>query len=1201
MRNLLLQKIVYTSILFISFNTLSILVYSQKVIQTVSNLKETLGSEKCFIENVGQYGSKVSGFENMDSIFFAYEGLGMPVLFTKKGVIHLQRKVENISKEEEEKLEKQGLDEAVIEQKKIITDRTITMEWVGANKNVVFEVEEKTNEYHSYGFIKGKAFGYKKIIYKNLYNGIDVIYKFTDNVKLGFEYAILIRPGADVGQIKMKYGGDIKSIQNKLNGDIVIRSEINGIEETAPVSFYNEDNQLAKRNINIAFAVEKNQVNFKLLQPYDTSKEILIDPYVSNTLNLSGTNNGKAKDIDFDYAGNIYVTGGGSSGAGKLAKYDAAGNLQWTFNGSLSTPSWTFGQNYGGAIVEKSTGNIYLGQGLPSGGFRVIRLNTAGVYDNYISVANPTFGENWKMYWNCNNGTPEILVAGGGSNSNINLGRFSPPSTTVTPINITGRPNSHQDIVDFIFDLENNDMYSVFASIDAASAVSNKIFKNPVPYGSTNIAWEKPTGYTTLVEPFNRPYLNGLENSANMLAVNGSFLYFWDGKNLKAFNKPTGNTAGTDLITTNTAKMQGGIFADACNNIFVGDINGTIKVYNFNGSVFNDAPADIIISGFQTKSVYDIVYDEPRKLLYVAGDGFVASVDISSYCTINNTFFNLNLLPNCNTASVTANITPAVPAGSTVTYTLYAGTTQISSNTTGIFTGLASATNYQIIATINAACSGTQISGNFILPAPVISTTITNEICGNNGGQIVAVGSGSTAPYTYSINGINFSTNGTFTGLVTGAYTVTVKDANNCTKSQVVNILNTNSLVVTSTLSYTNTACANNTGTINASTNGGTPPYQFSINNGVGYQISNVFSSLGAGIYQLIVKDVNGCISNMVPITIAPSTAAVVSGTATNSTCSLPNGIISANGSGGTPPYLFSINGGTTYQTSNIFTGLAAGNYTINIKDVNNCIGSSSIILQNSAAPIITATSINASCGFPNGKITVVNTGGTPPFLYSINAGVTFQSSPSFANLIPATYSVVIKDFNNCENNIAVTVGITAIPILKVFAGNDTTVAFGEPLQLNAIDVDNVGFSSYTWSPSLGLNNANIKAPIATLENDISYSLLARTVDGCIAKDTINIKVVLKSEIYVPTAFTPNADGTNDILKPKLVGIKELKYFSVYNRYGELIYRTSAKNTGWNGLIKGISQNTGTFVWMAEAIDYSGNILFRKGTTILLK
>ena len=1183
---------------------MSMLVYSQKVTQTIPNLKQTLGKEKCFIENIGQYGNKVVGFENMDSIFFAYEGLGMPVLFTKKGLIHLQRKVENISKTEEEKLERQGLNEEEIEQKKIITDRIITMEWLGANKNVVIEKEEKTNAYHTYGFITSKAFGYKKIIYKNLYNGIDVIYKFTDNVKLGFEYAILIKPGADVGLIKMKYGGDVKSVYKNINGDVVIKSDINGIEESAPISFYNENNAVAKKSIiNSKFTIEKNQVSFNLLQPYDnTTKEIIIDPYVSNTLNLTGANAGKAKDIDFDYEGNIYVTGGGSSAAGKLAKYDAAGIVQWTFNGSLATPIWTYGQNYGGAIVEKSTGNIYLSQGLPSGGFRVIRLNTTGVYDNYISLANPTFGENWKMYWNCNNGTPEILVAGGGGNSNINLGRFSPPSTTITALNITGRPNSHQDVVDFIFDLENNDMYSAFASIDVASAVSNKIFKNPVPYGSTNIAWEKPTGFATLVEPFNRPYLNSLENSANILAINASFLYFWDGKNLKAFDKATGNIAGINLVTQNTAKMQGGIFADACNNIFVGDINGTIKVYNFNGNVFNDAPVDIIIPGFQSKSIYDIVYDEPRRLLYVAGDGFVASVNISSYCTVNNTFFNLNLLPNCNTASVTANITPAVPAGSTVMYTLYTGITQISSNLTGIFTGLASATNYQIIATINAACSGTQISNNFILPAPIISTTITSEICGNNGSQIIVVGSGSTAPYTYSIDGINFSTNGTFPGLVTGAYTITVRDANNCTKSQVVNIINTNSLVVTFTLSYTNTTCGNNTGTINASTKGGTQPYQFSIDNGVTYQLSNIFSGLSAGNFQLNVKDANGCISNILPIQIAPSTAVIVSGVPTNSTCSLPNGVITANSGGGTLPYQFSINGGATYQTSNIFTGLAAGNYTINIKDINNCTGlSPSIILSNTSGPVLSATAINATCGFKNGSITAKNMGGTPPFLYSLNAGVTFQPSATFNNLVPTNYIVQIKDNNNCESTYSITVANTAIPILKVFAGNDTTIAFKEPLQLNAIDVDNIGFFSYTWSSSLGLNNANIKAPIAILEKDISYTLLAKTIDGCIAKDTIKIKVVLKSDIYIPTAFTPNADGSNDIFKPKLVGIKELKYFCVYNRYGELIYKTSEKNTGWNGLINGIPQNTGTFVWMIEALDYNGNILFRKGTTILLK
>jgi gliding motility-associated-like protein len=175
------------------------------------------------------------------------------------------------------------------------------------------------------------------------------------------------------------------------------------------------------------------------------------------------------------------------------------------------------------------------------------------------------------------------------------------------------------------------------------------------------------------------------------------------------------------------------------------------------------------------------------------------------------------------------------------------------------------------------------------------------------------------------------------------------------------------------------------------------------------------------------------------------------------------------------------------------------------------------------------------------------------------------------------------------------------LPPVSVFAGNDTLITINQPLQLNAIDVNNSGFINYTWSPSFGLNNALIKDPVAILNNNITYTVTAKTAEGCTAKDDIAIKVFAAPEIYVPNAFTPNKDGVNDLLRPILTGIKELKYFAVYNRYGQQIYITTVPGQGWNGLVKGEMQNTGAFVWIAEAVDYKGNILKRNGIALLVK
>jgi hypothetical protein len=411
---MILKKIFLKSFFAITLLCSSIFAYAQ----FTANTKQTFNSAGSFIENIGQYGNTYKGQENMGEILFGFEGHDMPILFTKKGIIVLQRKVERISKAEEEKLEKQGVPEEEIEHKKTVTDRAITMEWLGANANVEIIQEEKTYDYHTYGLIKEKAYGYKKITYKNLYNGIDLVYNFTNNPqdavhnKIGFEYSLHLAAGADIRQIKMQYGGDVKKIKTNKEGNLVIESDIDGIEETIPVSYYTNN---AADKIKTEFAVTKNEVSFYFKESYDNTKPIIIDPFIGSTSNLDGVNAGKAKDIDFDYAGNVYVTGGGDVATNhRLAKYNAVGILQWTFNGVLTTPVWEFGNFMGGWVVEKPSGSVFIGQGGKILGFQIIRVTTNGLFDNYITTADANFQENWKMIWNCNNGNPQILIAGGG-------------------------------------------------------------------------------------------------------------------------------------------------------------------------------------------------------------------------------------------------------------------------------------------------------------------------------------------------------------------------------------------------------------------------------------------------------------------------------------------------------------------------------------------------------------------------------------------------------------------------------------------------------------------------------------------------------------------------------------------------------------------------------------------------------------------
>jgi gliding motility-associated-like protein len=180
------------------------------------------------------------------------------------------------------------------------------------------------------------------------------------------------------------------------------------------------------------------------------------------------------------------------------------------------------------------------------------------------------------------------------------------------------------------------------------------------------------------------------------------------------------------------------------------------------------------------------------------------------------------------------------------------------------------------------------------------------------------------------------------------------------------------------------------------------------------------------------------------------------------------------------------------------------------------------------------------------------------------------------------------------------TVLVTVLPDIVPFAGNDTLVVVGQPVQFNA-----TGGSSYEWIPATGLDNPNIENPIGTYgpETDsITYTVRVYNDAGCY--DSAFIKVtVFKTvpSVFVPTAFSPNGDGLNDELRPIAVGIQRINYFRIYNRWGQMVFSTTTNGKGWDGRISGTPQGSNVFVWMLSAVDYLGNVITDKGTVTLVR
>ena len=201
------------------------------------------------------------------------------------------------------------------------------------------------------------------------------------------------------------------------------------------------------------------------------------------------------------------------------------------------------------------------------------------------------------------------------------------------------------------------------------------------------------------------------------------------------------------------------------------------------------------------------------------------------------------------------------------------------------------------------------------------------------------------------------------------------------------------------------------------------------------------------------------------------------------------------------------------------------------------------------------------------------------------------------------TYYLTVRDTVGCPKPYQDSVRVTVVPPITVNAGRDTAVVANQPLRLFA--VSSTPDYQFSWTPNIGLNNPNIPNPIATISlgtDSVLYRVRVTGPGGCYGEDFIKVRVFQTDpELWIPSAFTPNKDGRNDVFKPIPVGISAIVQFSIFNRWGQLVFTTRELNKGWDGIYDGIAQPAGTYVYQAEAIDYTGKRVQKKGSFILIR
>ncbi|HXB12989.1 MAG TPA: SprB repeat-containing protein, partial [Bacteroidia bacterium] len=635
------------------------------------------------------------------------------------------------------------------------------IQWEGGNTNPQVEVQNPVNDYFTYANpndktgksgIKAHAFG--KLIYRNVYKGIDVVFYYPEE-KGGLEYDVIVHPGADVSAFKMHYTGATALLNN---GSINMATSYG-------VSFTDHSPEGTDANgnkVSTSFKLENNTASFEVAE-YDKTKTLTIDPWLTVTA-FTGVN--KAFDLDYDVNGNVYIYGGGATSEYQIKKYNNAGTLQWTYIGTMPY-IYSGSYFYGSMVADERTGTTYICEGFdPSPGSNIIKINANG-----LQLAKYAGGsgidEMWHMAFDyCNN---QILIATGGSvadaaYADTNMVKatgvkiFGAGTQDQTLISTDGGANCYIGSCKMVFAsvLPN---YLAQAVLPTLSPVNYKVYDRHGFVEITNINYYPPVG----------GYAGG--NGFNGLAANSKIVVTYDGGTGRIWRASTGALIDS-VLPSATHYTWGGLDLDCKSNIYCGN-NNSISVYDSSANSLGTIP----LSG----TVYALRWD-PRGLVYACGNGFVQAV--TAYAKLASVAVVQPVGCSC-TGSITANACGVGP----FSYSWSNGAT--TSSLTGLCAGA-----YTV--TINASgCFPRQdtamatITGS---PGYTATLTDTNPDCGFKKGNITVIASGGVTPYTY--NWSNGSTNQKDTGLSAGTYTVTVTDNAGCKYTISATLINPTSPIV---------------------------------------------------------------------------------------------------------------------------------------------------------------------------------------------------------------------------------------------------------------------------------------------------------------------------------------------------------------------------------------------------------------------
>jgi len=365
---------------------------------------------------------------------------------------------------------------------------------------------------------------------------------------------------------------------------------------------------------------------------------------------------------------------------------------------------------------------------------------------------------------------------------------------------------------------------------------------------------------------------------------------------------------------------------------------------------------------------------------------------------------------------------------------------------------------------------------------------------------------------------------------------------------------------------------------------GGTPATSTAQNPTVAYA--------NPGNYDVTLQAWNGCDSGSKKFTTYVSVSAGPSITITPANTTICFG----------SPIALQASGATTYQwvgttnTTDSIQGTPTKDTTY-ILSVSNgkCSKDTNINVTVTPLPVPTISTAQAVC---LGSSVPLLAGGGSTYTWTPATGLssTGIDNPVATPANTTTYTVTVANGAcTATDNVVVTVN----PLPTGSAIGATTINIGESTTLGVTNA--TAGATYIWSPASSLSCSICADPVATPTTTTWYKVTIKDNAGCSIDDSVMVDVIQHcGSIYMPNAFSPNGDGTNDVLSVKGNCIKGLDLI-IFDRWGNKVFETTNPSAGWDGTFKGKPLNSGTYVYSVEISDLDNNTISKKGNVTLLR